>query len=62
MFNPDAMERACEREEQAAADDLNAGRIDQKQYNARIRDIQRDYREAADESANDAYERERERW
>lgn len=61
-MNPDQMERACEREEQQAHEDHAAGRITLVELNKRIRDIQRDYRDAAQEAAEDAYERERDRW
>lgn len=62
MDRQEQMERACEREEAAASEDYLAGRINTKQYNERIRDIQREYRAAAEEAAQDAYESERERW
>lgn len=62
MDRQEQMERACEREETAAGEDYAAGRIDAKEYNERIRDIQREYRAAADDAAQDAYESERDRW
>lgn len=62
MDRHEQMERACEREEAAASEDHAAGRIDTKQYNERIRDIQRDYRAAAEDAAQEAYDAEREQW
>lgn len=62
MFDPERMERACEREEEAAHLEYAAGLIDTKELNKRIRDIQRAYREAAQESAEQAYGGEMERW
>ncbi len=41
---------------------LEEGRISQDEYNETMRDLERDYRDAARESAQEAYERELERW
>lgn len=51
-----------EREEQQLEDDLSDGRITQAEYNSQMRDLQRDYRESARESAEAAYEQELGNW
>jgi len=51
-----------DREEEALERDLERGNISQKEYNAAMRELQRDYRESARESAQNAYDREMERW
>lgn len=51
-------DRECDQIEQA----LENGHISQSEYNQQMRDLDHDYREAALESARDAYERELERW
>jgi len=51
-----------DREEEQLADDLRNGRIDQAEYNRQFQALQRDYREAAQEAAERAYENEMERW
>ena len=51
-----------EREEQMLSDDLASGNISQGEYNNEMRALQRDYCDAARESAQDAYDRELERW
>lgn len=62
MDASERMEQACEREEKDAQDALDAGQITPAQFNARLREIAREYRDAADEAANAAAEHERERW
>lgn len=51
-----------EREEQQLGEDLEAGLIGQQEYNRQLRELHHDYREAADEAASRAYEREMENW
>jgi hypothetical protein len=51
-----------DREEDALARDLERGDISQKEYNAAMRELQCDYRLAARESAQNAYDQEVERW
>ncbi len=51
-----------DREEEALGQAWERGDISQKEYNMAMRDLQREYRESAHESARDAYERELERW
>ncbi len=51
-----------EREEQAAFDDYRAGHITEKELNDQLRELQRDYREAAEEAAEQAYRNELENW
>jgi hypothetical protein len=53
---------AFEREEQLLEDDYNAGNLSLAEYNREMRELQRDYRAAAEESARDAYESELQRW
>ena len=56
------MTRQMERELDWLEESLREGRISQKEYNAEVREIERSYRNAAEESAREAYERELERW
>jgi len=51
-----------DREEAALFRDFEEGRITQKELNKALRDLERDYREAAGESARRAYDQEMERW
>lgn len=51
-----------EREEDALTEDYNAGRITLSEYNKQIADLNREYRAMAQESAQDAYDREMDRW
>ena len=53
---------AWEREEEQLERDLREGNISQRDYNIAMREIQRDYREAARESAHEAYEHELGNW
>ena len=54
--------RQMEREQEALARELERGNIDNSEYNEAMRDLERDYRDAAHESARDAYEQELDRW
>lgn len=54
MSRVDQLERAAEREEDALADDFNNGLITREEYNSRMRDIQRDMREAYEQDREDA--------
>jgi hypothetical protein len=56
------MKTQIEREEEALERDLDNGVIDHKEYNRQMRELQQDYRESARESAQEAYDREMERW
>lgn len=51
-----------DREEQQLSDDYNAGLITREEYNRRMRELQRDYRDAAAEAAEQAYDREMSNW
>jgi len=51
-----------EREEQALQDQLDRGEITIAEYNREMRELQREYRAAAREAAQDAYDRELDRW
>jgi predicted nucleic acid-binding Zn-ribbon protein len=53
---------ASEREIESLDNDLANGDIDIKEYSRNVRDMEHDYRESARESAQNAYEREMERW
>lgn len=49
--------KAYQTEEESAHQDLSEGNIDLKEYNKRLGDLQRDYREEAQEEAQEAYNR-----
>jgi hypothetical protein len=51
-----------DREEQLLEEELASGHISMVEYNQGMRDLQRDYRDAAEESACNAYENELLRW
>ena len=51
-----------EREEQAIEDDVANGLITRAQANKEIRELHLSYQAAAEEAAQDAYDREMERW
>jgi hypothetical protein len=53
---------AFEREETILQEQLDSGAISVQEYNREIRELQRDYHAAAQEAAQDAYDREYERW
>jgi hypothetical protein len=55
-------ERQIEREERALEQQLASGEISLQEYNAEMRELQRDYQAAAEEAARDAYNRELENW
>jgi len=50
------------REEERLSDELDAGKITDAEYREEIRELQRDHRGAAEEAAQEAYEREMDRW
>lgn len=54
MSRVDQIERAAEREEDALVEDYNNGLITREEYNSRMRDIQRDVREAYEQDREDA--------
>ena len=51
-----------EREEQLLEDEYNAGEISQKEFNRLIKELHNDYREQAEEAAQNAYDDEMENW
>jgi len=51
-----------EREEDYLVEQVNSGLISREEFNKQMRELQRDYRAAAQEAAQDAYDREMERW
>ena len=51
-----------DREEEALERDFEEGRISEKEYRDEMRNLRREYQEAARQSAEDAYNREMERW
>jgi len=51
-----------ERAEQELEDDLSSGRISLTEYNAAMRELSREYQDAAHEAAEQAYDREMENW
>ncbi len=51
-----------EREEEALEEAYNNGEITAKEYNKQMQELQRDYRAAAQEAAEEAYENEMGRW
>ncbi len=51
-----------EREEEYLEREYNEGRISYKEYNHEMMELRRDYAAAAHQSAQDAYDRELERW
>ncbi len=54
--------RPWEREEEQAQRDCEEGLISREECSKIVADIWRDYREAAQEAASEAYERELDRW
>lgn len=51
-----------DREEQFLEDQLMNGEITQEEFNREIKELYREYREAAEDSASSAYDRELESW
>ena len=56
------LSRQMQREQECLDRDLENGAIDIKEYNQQMRDIEADYRDAARDAADEAYDREMERW
>lgn len=56
------MSSQFEKEEQYLEDQLANGEIDIKEFNREMQELQRDYRAAAQEAAEQAYHDEIERW
>jgi len=56
------MQRAMEREEDQLTKDLNEGLITQQQYSEAMRELHREYINAANDAAMEAAERERDNW
>ncbi len=57
-----SVESQYDREEQYIIDQMNSGMISQQEGRKQLRELQRDYRAAAQEAAQDAYDREMDRW
>lgn len=57
-----SVESQYDREEQYIIDQMNSGTISQQEGRQQLRELQRDYRAAAQEAAQDAYDREMDRW
>lgn len=57
-----SIESQFEREEQSIEDDLANGIISQQEYNNQMRELQRDYRAEAEDSAQQAYDNEMQNW
>lgn len=55
-------ESQFDREENHLVEQFNSGLITRDEYNKQMRELQRDYRAAAQEAAQDAYDREMDRW
>jgi hypothetical protein len=51
-----------EREEESLCEDYNNGSITLSEYNRAVNDLHREYRAQAEEAAQEAYERELDRW
>lgn len=51
-----------ERDQECLDRDLGNGAIDIKEYNQQMRDMEADYRAAARNAADEAYDREMDRW
>lgn len=62
MSRAHQIERMMEREEEALSQDYDSGRITRDEYNAGMRELQRDARDAYREDIADAYERVRDEW
>ena len=56
------MSYQLERLEDQLHDDYEKGRITRQEFEEELRQLHRDYREAAREAAHEAYERELDRW
>ncbi len=57
-----SIERQMEKEEQYLEDELESGSISLNEYNDAMRELERDYRGAAEESAQRAYDDELRNW
>ena len=57
-----SLERQMQREEEILEDQLNDGTITQKEFIEEMNNLQREYRETARESAQEAYDREMDNW
>jgi len=56
------MDRQLEREEEALERELDEGTISVAEYNREMKELHRDYRYAAEEASQQAYENEMDRW
>lgn len=57
-----ALSGQYEREYDHLVELVNSGQITQAEFNQHIRDLNRDYRESAQEAAQEAYDREMSNW
>ena len=57
-----SIESQMQREEDYLCQQYNSGQITQQEFNQQMRELQRDYRAAAQEAAQRAYDNEMERW
>ena len=57
-----SIESQMEREEDILCEQLNRGEITQAEFNKEMREMRRDYRAMAEESAQNAYDEEMGRW
>lgn len=56
------MSNSFDREVEALEREMERGDLSREEYRKALRELQRDYRDAAEESARDAYDREIDRW
>ena len=56
------MNNQLEREEQSLEDDLKSGCLSQSEYNYEMKELHSDYRNHAEQSAQEAYDDELNRW
>lgn len=55
-------ESQYQKDEQSLEDELDAGDISNEEYSTEMRNLQRSYREEAEEAAQDAYDNEMSNW
>jgi len=53
---------SLQREEERLAEQLECGQITLQEFNQELKELHREYREQAEESAQEAYDREFENW
>jgi hypothetical protein len=57
-----SIDKQFEREEEFLIEELNAGRMTRAEFDKQMRELARDYRQAAQEAAQDAYDEEMGNW